>query len=91
MSSQEVAIAKKQFSSREFNREPGRIKRAAQNGPVIITERGEPALAVISWAEYCALKRPSPSLLERISVPGLSGIALETERAKTVPRAAKFD
>ena len=84
-------MTKKQFSSREFNREPGRIKRAAKDGPVIITERGEPTLAVISWADYCALKRPSPSLLERLSVPGLSAIVLETERAKTVPRAAEFD
>lgn len=84
-------MAKKQFSSREFNREPGRIKRAAKDGTVIITERGEPTLAVISWADYCALKSPSPSLLERLSVPGLSAIALETKRSITVPRAAEFD
>ena len=84
-------MAKKQFSSREFNREPGRIKRAAKDGPVIITERGEPALAVISWSDYCALKRPSPALLERLSVPGLSAIALDTDRSKALPRAAEFD
>jgi prevent-host-death family protein len=32
------------FTSREFNRSPGRVKRAAADGPVIITERGKPVL-----------------------------------------------
>ena len=35
------------FSSREFARDAAAIKRAARLGPVISTERGKPALAVL--------------------------------------------
>src|SRR2546430_4851867 len=31
------------FSSREFNQDPGRAKKAARKGPVFITDRGHPA------------------------------------------------
>lgn len=81
-------MAKRRFTSREFNREPDRIKQAAKDDPGIITKRGEPTLTVMSWADHCGLKRPSPSLLGRLSVRGLSAIALETARSSQQPISA---
>jgi len=37
------AMAITTFSSREFNQDAARAKRAARNGPVFITDRGRPA------------------------------------------------
>ena len=46
----------KYVSSREFNREPSRVKRAAASEDVIVTERGKPTLAVISYEQYSRMK-----------------------------------
>lgn len=39
-------------SSREFNRDVSAAKRAADHGPVVVTDRGEPAYVLLSIAEY---------------------------------------
>jgi hypothetical protein len=41
------------LSSREFNQDTGRAKKAAENGPVFITDRGRPAhrsKSIEGWA-----------------------------------------
>ncbi len=40
------------MSSREFNQETGRAKKAAENEPVFITDRGEPSHVLLSIREY---------------------------------------
>ena len=40
------------MNSRTFARDAAKVKRAAQDGPVIITERGKPTLAVLNIEEY---------------------------------------
>ncbi|MDO5668603.1 MAG: type II toxin-antitoxin system Phd/YefM family antitoxin [Corynebacterium sp.] len=39
-------------SSRDFNRDVSAAKRAAARGPVIVTDRGEPAFVLLSIADY---------------------------------------
>ena len=36
------------LTSREFNQDHGRAKKAAQKGPVFITDRGTPAFVLLS-------------------------------------------
>ncbi|HEX8420900.1 MAG TPA: type II toxin-antitoxin system prevent-host-death family antitoxin [Sphingomonas sp.] len=79
------------FTSRDFNREPGRIKRAAAIGSVIITERGQPALAVLPYADYQRLRRALFVVVDALSMPGLSDIELDIARPTRHPRAATFD
>jgi prevent-host-death family protein len=79
------------FTSRDFNREPGRIKRAAAEGPVIITERGKPMLAVLPYADYQRLKAPPGSILDALDMPGIGEIELDLTRPVTYPRAASFE
>lgn len=43
------------MNSRTFARDAAAVKRAAQRGPVIITERGKPALAVLKIEDYYRL------------------------------------
>lgn len=70
------------MNSRTFARDAGNVKRAAQDGPVIITERGKPALAVLNIEEYYRLtgQVAGPSLLQAmqaIAVAGVEGVVLE--------------
>jgi prevent-host-death family protein len=40
------------LSSREFNQDSGKAKRAARKGPVIITDRGKASHVLLSIEEY---------------------------------------
>ena len=54
------------ISSREFNQDAGGAKKAAEKGPVIITDRGRPAHVLLSFENYQKLLR-GPSLLEALA------------------------
>lgn len=58
------------ISSREFNQDTGRAKKAAKNGPVFITDRGKPAHVLLSIEEYRKLSDKGPSLAEILAQPG---------------------
>lgn len=40
------------LSSREFNQDAGRAKKAARRGPVFITDRGRPAHVLLTIEDY---------------------------------------
>lgn len=45
-------MTQKTVTSREFNLDIAAAKRAAKEGPVVVTDRGEPAFVLISWGHY---------------------------------------
>jgi prevent-host-death family protein len=55
------------ISSREFNQDAGGAKKAAEKGPVVITDRGRPAHVLLSFEDYQKLLGAGPSLLEALS------------------------
>ena len=55
------------MSSREFNQDASGAKRAADKGPVIITDRGRPAHVLLSFEDYQKLLSKGPSLLETLA------------------------
>ena len=55
------------ISSREFNQDAGGAKKAAEKGPVIITDRGRPAHVLLSFEDYQKLLGAGPSLLEALA------------------------
>jgi len=67
------------LSSREFNQDTGRAKKAAADGPVFITDRGEPSHVLLSIEEYRRLAGGQRSLLDALAMPGLSEINLDAE------------
>ena len=77
-------------SSREFNQDTGAAKKAAANGPVFITDRGRPAHVLLSIGDYRRLTDQHRSIVDALSMPGLSGIALEPPRSRKRPRAAEL-
>lgn len=60
------------ISSRQFAREFAQAKRATKAGPVFVTDRGKPTLALLSIADYYKLAGEKPrSLLDLMeSIPG---------------------
>ncbi|ESX22360.1 type II toxin-antitoxin system Phd/YefM family antitoxin [Mesorhizobium sp. M0761] len=55
------------MSSREFNQDTAHAKRAAKNGPVIITDRGKPSHVLMSMEEYQRLEKKPRSLADAIA------------------------
>jgi len=55
------------ISSREFNQDAGGAKRAAEKGPVIITDRGRPSHVLLSFEEYRNLAGAGRSLLDIVA------------------------
>jgi len=72
-------------SAREFNHDVSAAKRAADVGPVVITDRGSPAYVLLSIAEYRAMRTPR-SLLRSLQAD--DGIELEPIVSRDLPRAA---
>ncbi|MFD4460319.1 type II toxin-antitoxin system Phd/YefM family antitoxin [Nocardia sp. NPDC058480] len=56
------------MSAREFNQDVSAAKRAATEGPVVITDRGEDAFVLLSIDDYRRLKADSQDLVSRLSM-----------------------
>ncbi|HMQ39475.1 MAG TPA: type II toxin-antitoxin system prevent-host-death family antitoxin [Micropruina sp.] len=68
------------FSSREFNRDVTRAKKAARAGPVFVTDRGRPAHVLLTIEEYRRLTGDRPSLVELLAMPEAADIEFEPLR-----------
>ena len=68
------------MSAREFNRDVSAAKREANRGPVVITDRGEPAYVLLSIDEYRRIGGQGISLLDRLSVDDDLDIDFEPAR-----------
>lgn len=79
------------MSSREFNRDAGGAKKAAEKGPVIITDRGRPAHVLLSFEDYQKLLGAGPSLLEALAMPGGEDIEFDPPKIDLVTRSADLD
>lgn len=76
------------LSSREFNQDTGRAKKAAFQGPVFITDRGQPAHVLLSIEEYRRITGHRRSILDALSMPGLADIEFDPESARDLARPA---
>ena len=67
------------LSSREFNQDISKAKRAAEKGPVIITDRGKPAYVLLDIDDYQSIANESPNIVELLSMKAAAEIELEIE------------
>lgn len=78
------------FTSREFNQDASRAKRAATNGPVFITDRGRPAHVLLTVEHYRQLSGNRPSMAELLAAD--DHIDFDPPRvAASTMRPADFD
>lgn len=56
-------------SSREFNQDVSKAKRAALKGPVFITDRGQPAHVLLSIETYQRISDKQKGIVELLTMP----------------------
>jgi prevent-host-death family protein len=78
-------------SSREFNQDTAKAKRAARHGPVIITDRGRPAHVLLSIEQYEALNGPSSSIVELLAMETADRVRFTAPRVRKLTRPAELD
>ncbi len=79
------------FSSREFNQDTGRAKKAASEGPVFITDRGKPAFVLMSIEAYQRSTGAGGSIIDAIGSPaGVEDIEIEFSSSRELARTADF-
>lgn len=68
------------MTSREFNQGVARAKRAAQQGPVIITDRGRPAYVLMRHETYRRLSRRGTGIRALLAHPESEEVAFQPPR-----------
>ena len=79
------------MTSREFNQDTSRAKKAAETGPVYITDRGRPAHVLLTFEDYAHLlgdRRVTDLLGEPL---GIADIELEISRSDDLAHSASLD
>ena len=70
------------FSSLDFERDVCCTKRAADKGPVIVTEREVPAYVLLRYDEYRRLTPGGPTIRELLDLPGSEDVEYEVAAAR---------
>ncbi len=78
------------ISSREFNRDVARAKRAARKGPVFITDRGRPAHVLITIETYRELTGGQATIVDLLASPGVEEVEFEPQRIGSLSRMVEL-
>jgi len=68
------------ISSREFNQDTSRAKKAAAQGPVFITDRGKPAHVLLSIEDYQRITGGHRKIADALAMPGPADIEFDPPR-----------
>lgn len=71
------------LSSREFNQDTGRAKKAARRGPVFITDRGRPAHVLLTIEEYQKIADQCENIVDLLAMPNADEIEFEPPHLKS--------
>ncbi|WP_124054865.1 type II toxin-antitoxin system Phd/YefM family antitoxin [Arcanobacterium ihumii] len=78
------------ISAREFNQDVSAAKRAAADGPVVITDRGNPAFVLMSIDDYKKMSVVEDNLISLLSMHEASEIEIEFEKAQLDLKVPEF-
>lgn len=76
------------FSSRQFNQDTNKARKAAMAGPVFITDHGHPAHVLLTYDEYKKLTSGRTKIADLLAMPGSEDIELEIPRMCDVAQSA---
>jgi len=76
------------LSSREFNQHASDAKKAANNGPVFITDRGRPAHVLLSIKEYQRITGGRQKIADLLAMPSLENVELEIPALRDLAKPA---
>jgi len=78
-------------TSRELNQHVTQAKKAAEHGPVFITDRGRPAHVLLSMAEYQRLTGARRNIADAIGAPDTINIDFDAPRSSLSAQVPDFD
>lgn len=79
------------LTSREFNQETGRAKKAAKKGPVVITDRGRPAHVLLTFEEYQKLLSGPGGIIDMLGLPaGIEDVEIEVPSIRDLAEPAEL-
>jgi hypothetical protein len=61
-------------------------KKAAEKGPVIITDRGRPAHVLLTFEDYKKVTGSRVKIADLLAMPGVEEIQIELPRLRDLPR-----
>ncbi|MFN7229951.1 MAG: type II toxin-antitoxin system prevent-host-death family antitoxin [Synechococcaceae cyanobacterium] len=76
------------ITSRAFNQDAAGAKRAANQGPVFITDRGRPAHVLLSIEAYRRLLGQGHPIADLLAMPGVEDLDLPLSHNRELARAA---
>ena len=76
------------LSSREFNQDAGKAKKAAEHGPVFITDRGRPAHVLLTFGEYKKITGGRTKIADLLAMPGIEDVELDIRPLRDIAQSA---
>ncbi len=76
------------ITSRAFNQDAAGAKRAANQGPVFITDRGRPAHVLLSIEAYRRLLGQGQAIADLLAMPGVEDLDLPLPHHPELARTA---
>ena len=67
-------------TSRAFNQDVSKAKRATLTGPVFITDRGHPAHVLLTIKDYQQITEQQQSIVELLAMPNIDNIDFDPPR-----------
>jgi prevent-host-death family protein len=78
------------LSSREFNQDTGKAKKAALEGPVFITDRGKPAHVLLSIQDYQRITGGHRKIADALAMPDLADFEFDPPQVNIGIQPADF-
>lgn len=76
------------LSSRQFNQDASKAKKAAKAGPVFITDRGRPAHVLLTFDQYKKITGGRTKIADLLAMPGIEDIELEIPQLRDLAQPA---
>jgi len=76
------------LSSRQFNQDASKAKKAAKAGPVFITDRGRPAHVLLTFEEYKKITGEHTKIADLLAMPGIESIEFEIPHLRDLAQPA---
>lgn len=79
------------LSSRQFNQDASKAKKAASRGPVFITDRGRPAHVLLTFEDYKKLTGTRTKIADLLAMPGADDLELDVPKFPDLAQPADLD
>ncbi|MFA6313967.1 MAG: type II toxin-antitoxin system Phd/YefM family antitoxin [Sterolibacterium sp.] len=76
------------LSSRQFNQDASKAKKAAESGPVFITDRGRPAHVLLTFEAYKKITGGRTRIADLLAMPGIEGLELDIPQLRDLAKPA---